>query len=144
ETYPENPEVPDVYYPYNPMVVPQLASDGELPTELVGDVPGVANRMLVMPSLIPICLDNDHSSDDGFAYDIHAFGAAGGATQRAGTNFTFGTTGPATIVMDSEGRHAEVIFVNEDEPDIWRIRMHVTGTDGENIVTGVLVPADAP
>src|SRR5690606_25368335 len=85
----------------------------------------------------------DDSENGGYSYDVHTFGSTDGVTQRAGTNFTFASSGPATFVIDSEGRHAEIAFVNEDEPDIWRIRMYVTGPDGKNIVNGVLVPADA-
>lgn len=141
ETYPENPEIPDAYYPYDPAVIPQLASHGDLPAELLGDVPALTNRKLVMP--LVILQSPDDSENGGYSYDVHTFGSTDGVTQRAGTNFTFASSGPATFVIDSEGRHAEIAFVNEDEPDIWRIRMYVTGPDGKNIVNGVLVPADA-
>ncbi len=141
-TFPDDPEVPDADHPYDPAVIPQLVSDGNLPNELVGDIPGLANRIVVIPSVIP--QPPSESTYGGYAYDVHAFGSSDGVAERSGTNFAFSTSGPTTVSIDSEGRHAEVEFVNEDEPEIWRIRMHVTGTDGENIVNGVVVPVDAP
>lgn len=141
-TFPDHPEVPDQDHPYDPAAIPQLASNGNLPMELAGDVPDLSNRIVVMPSAIP--QPPSESTYGGYAYDVHAFGSSDGVAERSGTTFTFSASGPTTVSIDSKGRHAEIEFVNEDEPDIWRIRMHVTGTDGENIVNGVVVPVDAP
>lgn len=141
--YPENPEIPDRYTPYYQALMPVFSANNPLPAELLNGVPSLAGRRLVLPS--PLSRPLDASVDSGsHGYDVHVFGDHTGNAERSGQPFAFQVTAPASFAIDSNGRHAEFRFVNEEEPDVWRVRMHVTGGDGyENVVDGVLVPADA-
>lgn len=138
-SYPDNPEIPTETIPYDPAVLPRPDGANALPVELLADVPTLTNTTVVMPSLVPQPFE---AIDGGYAYDTHAFGSTDGVAERAGQAFTFVADGDS-LTMDSAGRHAEVRFLNEEQPDIWRIALHINGTDGENLIEGVLLPSDA-
>ncbi len=140
--YPDNPEIPDSYTPYYRSLMPAVSASNPLPPALLGTVPSLAGSRFVLPS--PLSRPQDASVDASLhGYDIHAFGVADGNAERSGQPFTFQVTSPDSFAIDSNGRHAEFRFFNEEEPDVWRVRMHVTGANFENIVTGLLIPADA-
>lgn len=140
--FPDNPEVPDRYWPYDPARMPVVSANNPLPIELVGPLPSLAGRSHVLVSPLP--RPNDASIDtSAHGYDVHAFGTHDGSARRSGRPFTFQMTGVDTFSIDSDGRHAEYRFFNEEEPGVWRIRMQTTDNGQYQVVEGLLIPADA-
>lgn len=140
--YPDNPEIPDQYTPYYQALMPVFSASNPLPSELLGGLPSLAGHRFALPS--PLSRPQDASVDIGLhGYDLHVFGTQSGYAVRSGQSFTFQITSPASFTVDSNGRHAEYLFVNEEESNVWRVRMHVAGNDYQTIVDGVLIPADA-
>ena len=141
--YPDNPEIPDKYQPYERNGMPMLSGNNPLPPELLGALPNLAGSRLVLPSPLPRPQDASVDWDALHGYDVHVFGTDSGTAERSGQPFIFEVTSPDSFTVDSNGRHGEFRFINEEEPGIWRVRMHVTGADFESVVDGMLIPADA-
>lgn len=140
--FPDNPEVPDWYRPYDPARLPVVSASNPLPAELVGPLPSLAGHSHVLISPLP--QPSDASIDtSSHGYDVHAFGTHDGSARRSGRPFTFQMTGVDTFSIDSDGRHAEYRFFNEEEPGVWRIRMQATHNGRHQTIDGLLVPADA-
>lgn len=141
-TYPDEPNTPEDYTPYDPTVMPRLSASSALPEKLASNVPTLNGHRWALTS--PIFRQQDASVDLGpHGYEVHAFGDTSGHAERSGQAFTFALVSPTAFTLDTNGRHAEFLFVNEEEPGVWQMQMHVTADGYENVVTGLLVPADA-
>ncbi|GEM_PF-5990240 len=141
-SYPQNPEIPTRETPCDRTAMPQPSSSNPLPVDFVGRVPVLAGRRWVLPS--PLRRPVDASIDSSrHGYDIHVFDTDEVTAERSGRSFTYVRTTPTTFSLQGSGVHAEFRFLNEEEPDVWRVRMHVSGTDGDGVVEGLLIPADA-
>ena len=143
KVYPDNPEIPDTYIPYARNRMPVLSGNNPLPPELQGALPSLAGSRFVFPSPLARPLDASTDWDALHGYDFHVFGTDAGMAERSDQPFTFAVTSADSFTVDSNGRHGEFRFINEEEPGVWRVRMHVTGSDFENVVDGILIPADA-
>lgn len=143
--FPDDSGIPPKYWDAGTSM-PSPSSSNPLPAVLAADIPSLAGGKWVLPS--PLARPVDASVGSGLhAYDIHAFavGGASGLAQRFGVPFDFQAASPGLFALDSGGRHAEYRLFNEEEPGVWRLDMHVRGSDGyEAFVEGVLVAADAP
>ena len=141
-SYPENPEIPTREWPCYGAEMPMPSSNNPLPAELVNRVPTLVGHRWVLPS--PLARIPDASIDSSLhGYDIHAFDANGATAERSGRSFSYADGAPATFSLQGDGEFAEFRFFNEEEPGVWRVRMHVSGGSGESVVEGLLIPADA-
>lgn len=138
-TYPDNPEIPPKTM-YS-MSLPGPAFGSPLADDLLSDVPAVANRTFVMPSSSQAV---DVFGGVSRAYDIYHFGASSGSVERAGQTFSFAQSlDRTTVVIDRPGAHEEIEFFNEEEPGVWRVRTHGTGSIGDVLVDGVAIEVQA-
>lgn len=140
--YIDRPGAPADYIPYERAVMPRLSTSDPLPSVLTPYVPSMAARRWALTS--PLELQRNASGELGLhGYDVHSFQTSSGHAERSGQPFMFNVTSPTSFTVDSDGRHAEFLFLNEEESGVWQMRMHVTGENYENVVTGLLVSVDA-
>lgn len=141
-TYPENPEIPTRYTPCDREVLPSLSGSNPLPPELLDYVPEIAGHRWALPS--PLKRPMDASVDSSLhGYDVHMFDASTAVAERSRQSFAYGTVAPGVFSLDGGGQYAEFRFVNEEQPGVWRVRMHVSGNATESVVDGLLLPVDA-
>lgn len=141
-SYPENPEIPTREWPCYGAEMPMPSSNNPLPAELADRVPTLAGHRWVLPS--PLTRIADASIDSSLhGYDIHGFNASNATAERSGQSFSYAEGMSATFSLDGGGESAEFRFFNEEEPNVWRVLMHVSGGGRESVVEGLLIPADA-
>jgi hypothetical protein len=141
KTYPENPEITP-----QPVIVPGVfglpvyAGIDPLPAELLALVPDVTNRSFVLTS--PLALPFlDTGFDSLYGYDVYNFTT--GQTERQGKAFTFSGAGTPVFSLNfsSDATIADVQFIDEESPGIWRVRTHATTTApaAEQILDGLMM-----
>jgi len=147
KTYPDNPELDPVETTY--AIGGALpATDGVTEPALVPDIPLVANRAFVLPTVLPAPAEGnpDNAPDyfSGFGVAVHHFAAGDGNLERFGTPFDFtqatGGTRDLQLVMD--GWQVAVQFIVEQEPGTWQVRLHGVKGSQQAVATGVLLEVD--
>ncbi|HST28378.1 MAG TPA: hypothetical protein VLK26_08440 [Rudaea sp.] len=140
-TYPDNSGISQPVYYSDTFGLPRYAGSDTLPPELAADVPTIANHgfVLASPFAVPITAGNGFESPYG--YDVYAFGASSGSTERQGKSYTFSVTGPASFSVDftAETTTVEVQFINEESPGIWLVSVHATGPSSEQFFESLLL-----
>ncbi len=138
-TYPENPGLPQGAIVTDNYDLPRYNLNDALPAELVADVPTLAGHSFVLAS--PFGVTVLSGFDAPYGYDVYTFGASSGSTERQAKSYTFSVTGPGSFSLNfaADSTTAEVNFVNEESPGIWRVTMHATGPSSEQFFDGLLM-----
>ena len=139
-TYPENLAIPQPVIVSDNYELPRYNLNDPLPAELVADVPTLAGHSFVLASPFSVP-DSGNGFDTPYGYDVYTFGAGSGTIERQAKSYTFTVTGPASFSLNfsADSTTAEVNFVNEESPGIWRVTMHATGPSSEQIFDGLLM-----
>jgi len=137
-TYPENPEITQpVVYTDTPDL-PRYNLNDPLPPELAADVPTLAGHSFVLAS--PFAVPYSTGFEAPYGYDVYTFAASTGSTERQSKSYTFSVTGPASFSLDfGSSTTADVQFVNEEYPGIWRVTMHATLPSTEMFLDGLMM-----
>ncbi|MEO7065265.1 MAG: hypothetical protein ABI082_15995 [Dokdonella sp.] len=138
-TYPETPAITQPVIVTDTFDLPRYADNDPLPSELVADVPTIANHRFLLAS--PFAAPVLSGFDAPYGYDAYTFGASTGSTERQAKTYTFAVTSPTSfsINFSADSTSAEVQFVNEESPGIWRVSMHATGPSSETFFDGLLM-----
>lgn len=140
-TYPENPEIqPQPVVVQSAWSLPNYAGSEPLPPELVALVPDVSNRRFVLGSPFQVP-DPQNGYTAPYGYDVYDF--ATHQTERQAKSLTYSGAGTASLALDfaADSMHADVQFINEESPGIWRVRMHATQTSpaSEQLFDGLMM-----
>lgn len=141
DTYPDNPGIPQPVDYSDPWGLPRYAGNDALPPELAIDVPTIANRNFVLTSPFAAPVTSGNGFESPYGYDVYAFGASSGTTERQGKAYTFSVSGPASFALDfsADATTAEVQFINEESPGIWLVSLHATTSSSEQFFEGLLM-----
>lgn len=138
-TYPENPDHPGYTDP-GLQGLPGISSSASIPAELAVRVPALSGRRFVLPA--PFASAN--SDFTGAAYDVYDFANGTGTVDRYNLPFTYvQNPGSPQFSTDFNGSHADIQFINEEEPSIWRVQLHVTAGSEEAVINGLLLEVGA-
>ena len=121
-------------------MLPRYNLNDSLPAELAADVPTLVGHRFVLASPFSVP-DSGNGFDTPYGYYVYTFGASSGTTERQAKSYNFSVTGPASFSLNfaADSTTAEVNFVNEESPGIWRVTMHATGPSSEQFFDGLLM-----
>ncbi len=134
-TYPGHPEI-ESYTASNPWDMPGYLGADPLPPELTALIPNVTNGGFVLASPFASA-----DASRQYGYDVYNFSTATGSAVRSAKAFGFSGAGTGVLSLNfaTESTTADVTFIDEEMPGIWRVRMHAVGPSSEQIFDGLLM-----
>jgi hypothetical protein len=134
-TYPGHPEIVS-FSASDPWDMPGYLGADPLPPELAALIPDVTNGGFVLASPFASA---DPSGAHG--YDVYNFATTSGTSERTAKAFTFSGAATTQLSLDfaADSIVADVQFIDEEMPGIWRVRMHAVGPSSDRVFDGLFM-----
>lgn len=135
--WPSRPDLAPVNYEY--LALPQHIGGDAMPSVLVSAIPSIAGKRLLLP--LGQLQTSDPAWTNSIGYDIHHFSAGtSGYTDRSNLPFTYSVT-PDGFLVNYGSFVANVRYINEEDPGIWRVESRVSGNGIDAVVSGLMLEA---